>query len=204
MMKRKMMPIKPFDKRTILAVVSCSIVVFYTSQAFADKIYLEAPPLLWEEQAPKKEIDQQQYYQDKYGAKPKSQENLESQAETSLEDKKLDNPEPTMNQATGITEGFGVGMIDNMTNPTAGTENENSGSVVVPENEQVKAYANGEPECDYEQIEGSNVADIDFDVFEGRPVRVVFPNQQITMDMNPKRVNLKVNLKGIVTKVSCF
>lgn len=191
--------------------VTAISVCFSIKEAPADKIYLEAPPLLWEEQQPKQEIDQNQYYRDKYGTQPQAQPQAQPVPAPSEINPSVQTKEPTMNQATGITQGFGVGLTDNLgvtgVAPTDGDDEnaDNSGSVVMPEAEKkAKAFANGEPECDYEDIVGSKISDLDFSVFEGRPVRVVYPNQQITMDMNPNRVNLKVTSLGIISKISCF
>jgi hypothetical protein len=191
---------------------SAMSICFFVKEAPADKIYLEAPPLLWEEQAPKQEVDQNQYYREKYGVQPKAQPQTQpAPTQNEAATPSTQTKEPEMNQATGITQGFGVGMTENLGTPGVspgnnGEENSgNSGSVIAPEaEERAQAFANGDPECDYEKIVGSKISDLDFSIFEGRPVRVVYPNQQITMDMNPNRVNLKVTSLGIISKISCF
>ena len=35
------------------------------------------------------------------------------------------------------------------------------------------------------------------------PVRVIGPNQAVTMDFNPERINLETDAVGIITRVFC-
>lgn len=180
--------------------------------AYADKIYLEAPPLLWEEQPEKKPVDDSEYWRRKYGLKHKQPATTatpaeEPQSQQNRENESVPNnivaPEPKMDKATGITEGYGVGMMEGLTAPKVieGHDADNSGSVVVHDGE---GQNQDSPTCDFDELIGRNVSDIDFQIFSKRPVRVVYPNQQITMDMSPTRINLKVTSDGIIKKVSCF
>ena len=173
----------------------------FSHEANAEKIFLDAPPLLWEEQVEAKKVNEKEYYRQKYGSKPR-----ESQTETAKPmEKNVDEgafPEPSLSKSADITEGFGVGMTENMGTPGVSQGHSGDEGVVLPAQEEVPEQAT--PPCNYEILLGRKVSEVDFAMFEGRPVRVVFPNQPITMDMNTSRINLKVTDDGIIRKVACF
>lgn len=171
--------------------------------AQADKIKIDPPPLLWEERAEDKKQNDAEYWKRKYNLKPKPKApKNDAEGDNGKEAKDADGqavpeeqgdiPMHKMNKPKGIMDN----SVDDKTEGSDSNEDEEKGGVVVKEDKT--------PPCDFEDLIAKNIKDIDFDIFNNRPVRVVYVGQNITRDINKERINIKLAKDGTITKVACF
>lgn len=169
------------------------------AETSAQKIELDAPPLLWEEPREENKYDNKEYWKRKYGLRPKARPEsgeVKDKDAQSAEQKDDDDgfSAPKMDKMGDAQKGAKPSDEDNAQDKEA-SKKDGSPSVVV---DQVI------PECNFGWALGQKVEDIDFDSFGERPVRVVYRGQQLTKDINLERVNLKIGANGKVTKIACF
>jgi len=171
--------------------------------ANAQKIELETPPLLWEAQPEKQPQNDAEYWKRKYNLKPKVSESIDEASDekpSKTEDTKAETPLNKMGEGKDMDK-YQITTKDNDSKseapdqaPVKKTE-DRSGSVLIEEQN---------PPCDFKNVIGEDISILDFAIFEGRPVRVVYPQQNITRDVVAARINLKVGRDNKITKVACF
>ena len=78
-------------------------------------------------------------------------------------------------------------------------------STPVPAHDGAPILAQGDavPACDFPDLVGKSINEIDLAAFGARKVRVLRPNDVATMDFSPERLNINLDANDKVASVTC-